>query len=404
MGNLEHYDVIVVGARCAGAPTAMLLARKGHRVLMVDRAAFPSDTASTLLIHPQGVAALARWGLLDAVVATGCPAIERYSFDFGPITITGRPGPSEGVDVSYAPRRTVLDHILVRAAVDAGAELREGFTVDDLVVEGGVVTGIRGRDSQGQQHECRARIVIGADGTNSRVARMVDAPRYNEKPALQCSYYTFWRDLDIEGMETVIRPDRGWGAIPTNDGLTVVVVGWPMAEAAAYKSDVEANYMATLEMAPEFAKRIRRATRVERFTGGQVPNFFRQPFGPGWVLVGDAGYTKDPITAQGISNGFRDAEAASAAIDDTLRGTRPFDDAFAEFQRERDAHAFPVYEFTTQMATLEPPPPELQQLLAAIEGNAPAMDQFVNLVTGLNTAPEFFDPANIGRLLAPANA
>ena len=298
----------------------------------------------------------------------------------------------------------MLDHILVRGAVDAGAELREGFTVDELVVEDGVVAGIRGRDAAGEQHVCVARLVIGADGTNSRVARMVDAPRYNEKPVLQCAYYTFWRDLDTDGMETVIRPDRGWGAIPTNDGLTIVVVGWPAAEAVAYKSDVEANYMATLAMAPEFAKRIGRATRVERFTGGQVPNFFRRPFGPGWVLVGDAGYTKDPITAQGISNGFRDAEAASSAIDDVLRGARPFEDALADFQRERDAHALPVYEFTTQMATLEPPPPELQQLLAAIEGNAPAMDQFVNLVTGLNTAPEFFDPANIGRLMAPANA
>jgi flavin-dependent dehydrogenase len=296
----------------------------------------------------------------------------------------------------------VLDEVLVRAAVASGVELRESFTFDDLLLDGEAVVGIRGRTAHGESVQCRARVVIGADGTNSRVARLVNAPRYNEKPALQCAYYTYWRDLDVDGMETVIRPDRGWGAIPTNDGLTIVVVGWPIAEAAAYKSDVEQNYLATLEMAPHFADRIRRATRVERFTGGEVPNFFRKPYGPGWVLVGDAGYSKDPITAQGISNAFRDAEAVSVALDGVLRERQSFDEVMGEFQAVRDAHALPVYEFTTQMATLAPPPPELQQVLGAIAGHQDAMDDFVSLVSGAVTAPEFFAPDNIARFLAPA--
>src|SRR3954454_9628330 len=126
----KPYDAIVVGARCAGAPTAMLLAQKGYRVLVVDRATFPSDTVSTHVIHAPGVAALARWGLLEPVTSTGCPAVETYSFDFGPFGLTGTPRPRDGISSAYAPRRTVLDKILVDAAAAAGAELREGFSVE----------------------------------------------------------------------------------------------------------------------------------------------------------------------------------------------------------------------------------------------------------------------------------
>ena len=124
----DQYDAIVVGGRCAGAPTAMLLARRGYRVLVVDRARFPSDTLSTHVIHAPGVAALDRWGLLDTVVATGCPPIEHYSFDFGPIVIDGTTRPVEGHTAAYAPRRTVLDAILTNAAAASGAIVREEFT------------------------------------------------------------------------------------------------------------------------------------------------------------------------------------------------------------------------------------------------------------------------------------
>ena len=151
---------------------------------------------------------------------------------------------------------------------------------------------------------------------------------------LQWSYYTYWSGLPVDGFETVIRPDRGWAALPTNDGLTMLVVGWPYAESTAYKADVEANYLKTLELAPEFAERVRGAKREERFAGGSVPNFFRKPYGPGWALVGDAGYNKDPITAQGISDAFRDAELCATALDEAFTGARSFDDAMADYQRD----------------------------------------------------------------------
>ena len=396
------YDAIVVGARCAGSPTAMLLAQKGYRVLVVDRASFPSDTMSTNVIHAPGVAALRRWGLVDKVLGSGCPPIDVYSFDFGPFTIAGTPRPYDGSSTAYGPRRTVLDKILVDAAVAAGAEVRERFTVEEVLVEDGVVTGIRGHGAGGASLVERAQVVIGADGRNSMVARAVRAEQYNETPQLLWGSYTYFSGLPVGGFETVVRPYRGWGAAPTNDGLTMVVVGWPQAEAAAYKADVEANFFKTLELAPEFYERVRAGTREERFYGGGVPNFFRRPFGPGWALVGDAGYTRDPVTAQGITDAFRDAELCSAALDESLDGRRSFDVAMAAYQEARDARVMGIYEFTTQLATLEPPPPEMQQLLAAVHGNQDAMDAFAGVVAGTVSPGEFFAPEHLGPIMAAA--
>jgi 2-polyprenyl-6-methoxyphenol hydroxylase-like FAD-dependent oxidoreductase len=400
----NEYDAIVVGARCAGSPTAMLLARKGHRVLVLDRSTFPSDTLSTHLIHAPGIAALDRWGLLDDVLATGCPPVPTYSFDFGPFTIKGTARPTQGHTTAYAPRRTVLDEILVNGARRAGAEVREGFTVDEVVVENGTVVGIRGRDGEGRPVFERARVVIGADGRNSHVAKAVKPAQYNEKPMLQWGYYTYFSNLPTDGMETTVRPDRGFAAFATNDGLTLVVAGWPMAESKAYKADAEANFLKTLELSPSLADRLRGARREDRFYGGTSPNYFRQPFGPGWVLVGDAGYSKDPITAQGITDAFLDADRCAAALDDALEGRRTFEDAMTDFQQQRDAHAMPIYEFTTQLATLEPPPPELQHLLGAVHGNQEAMDAFASVVAGTMSPVEFFDPSHIGRIMAAATA
>jgi 2-polyprenyl-6-methoxyphenol hydroxylase-like FAD-dependent oxidoreductase len=399
----EDYDVIVVGARCAGSPTAMLLARKGYRVLLVDRASFPSDTLSTHMIHAPGVAALSRWGLLGEVVASGCPPVTTYSFDFGPVTIAGTPRPVEGFSTGYAPRRTVLDKVLVDAASRAGAEVRECFSVEEVVVEDGRVVGVRGRADGSAQVLERARIVIGADGRNSFVARAVEPDHYQDTPRLEWSYYTYWSGLPVNGcFESVIRPGRGWAAIPTNDGLTLLVMGWPDAEAATYKADPEANYLATLEMAPAFAERVRAATREDRFYGGSVSGFFRRPYGPGWALVGDAGYTKDPITAQGISDAFRDAELCADALDASLGGGRDFDEAMADYQRRRDESVQAIYAFTNQLATMEPPPPEMQQVLGAVSGDQEEMDAFVSVIAGTVSPADFFAPEHVGRLMSAA--
>jgi len=396
------YDAIIVGARCAGSPTAMLLARMGLRVLLLDRATFPSDTPSTHIVHPLGVAALSRWGLLDRLAATGCPPIDVYAYDFGPFTIAGAPGTAD-FPVAYCPRRTVLDKLLVDAAGQAGAQVREGFTVEEILIEDGRVVGIRGHSKGGDSVTERARIVIGADGRSSRVAAAVRPEQYNEKPPLLAAYYTYWSGLPMRGrFETYIRPHRGFAAAPTHDGLTLVVAGWPHGELEANKSDIEGNFLRTLALAPEFAERVRRARREARFVGAAVPNYLRKPYGPGWALVGDAGYNKDPITAQGITDAFRDAQRCAIAVDEALSGARSFDEAMVDYQRARDEHVLAMYEFTCQLATLEPPPPETQQLFGAIHGNQVAMDGFVRMNAGTISPAEFFAPDNVGAIMAAA--
>jgi len=398
----NRYDAIVVGARCAGSPTAMLLARKGYKVLVVDRARFPSDTVSTHLLHPPGVAALRRWGLLDRLLATGCPPIDTYAVDFGPFTISGAPG-TEKAPVAYGPRRTVLDKLLVDAASEAGAEVREGFTVDEVVLGDGRVTGVRGHGRDGGTVTEHARVVVGADGRHSLVARAVKPEQYHEKPQLLCGYYTYWSGLPMHGrFKTWIRPDRAFAAWPTNDDLTLVIGGWPFAELEANRGDVEGNYLKMLELAPEFADQVRAATREARFVGTAVPNWFRKPYGPGWALVGDAGYNKDFITAQGMHDAFRDAELCAAALDETFTGARSFEVAMGEYQSTRDQQVLPMYELTTELATLEPPPPEFQHLLAAIHGNQDAMDGFARVTAGATSPAEFFSEENAGRILAAA--
>ena len=400
----NEFDAIVIGARCAGSPAAMLLARKGYKVLAVDKATFPSDTISTHLIHPPGVSALKRWGLLDRLVALGAPPINTYAFDFGPLTVAGSPGTDDS-PVAYGPRRTVFDKMLVDAAAEAGAEIREGFTVDEIIQEDGRVTGIRGHDKGVTSVTERARVVVGADGRHSILAQAVSPEQYNEKPQLLAGYYTYWSGLPMNGrFEAYIRHYCSFAAWPTSGGLTLVVAGWPFREFEANKKDIEGNYHKVIDQAPEFAARIKSAKREERFVGTPVPGYFRKPFGPGWALVGDAGYNKDYITAFGISDAFLQVEQVVAALDESFSGAKPFDAAMADYQSARDERALPFYEFTSHLATQDPPPPTLVQLIGAMQGNQEAMDGFARVNAMVTSPAEFFSEANVGRIFAAAGA
>ena len=396
------YDAIIVGARAAGSPTAMLLARKGHRVLLVDRAGFPSDTLSTHYVHQPGVARLRRWGLLDRLVATGCPPSRNLVFDVGAFALAGAPPASDGVAEGYAPRRTVLDPLLMDAAAEAGAEVRTGFSVDELVFENGAVVGIR----SGTKVE-RARVVVGADGRHSFVARAVQAPEYDARPSLACAYYTYWGG--VEGGDVELYPREGrmvMGGAGTNDGLKIVIVFWPKDEFHAVRADVERSFHDALTLAPPLAERLATGERADRFHGiGNLPFYYRKPYGPGWALVGDAGYHKDPITAQGITDAFRDAELLADALDAGLTGTRPAEEALADYERTRNEETRGLYELTYEFASLAPPTVEQQTLFGALRTNREDTDRFFGVVAGTVRPDEFFAPENLARIVgAPVPA
>lgn len=400
------YDAIVIGARCAGSPTAMLLARQGYRVLMVDRATFPSDTLSTHFIHAPGVAALGRWGLRDAVAASGCPPIRTYTFDLGPFTITGSPRPVGGAGEAYCPRRQVLDRILLDAACEAGVEVRQGFSVDELVTEDGAVVGVRGRQHGGPVVAERARIVVGADGRSSFVARAVQPEEYNQKPAVGPAFYSYWSGVGSSGFEVAMRETVGMAAFPTHDDLTLVIVGMGDDRFDAARHDVERAFLDVVDLCPALGERVRAGKRVERFrAASDLAGWFRKPYGPGWALVGDAGYHLHPITAQGITNAFLDAERLSEAIDAAFSGRRPLADAMAGYQQGRDDEVVPMYEMTFDLAQIDrPPPPEMQALLAAVARDQAAMDDFVSVQAGTLPIPQFFGPDNVARIMSGATA
>ena len=401
------YDAIVVGARVAGSPTAMLLARKGYKVLLLDRATFPSETLSTHMITVFGSVHLRRWGLLDRVEATNCPPIKNIILDlsfeqFGDFVLTGFPPPIDGDFAAiYAPKRVVLDKILVDAAAEAGVEVREGFTVKELLMEGEQVVGIRGSTADGKTVTEKASIVVGADGKHSLVARIVDAPMYAVAPPGTCGYYTYWDNVPISSLEFYTRPNRTIVAFPTNDNQAAIFVEWTNQEFHAFRSDLENNFIATLdEIAPDLGARVHAGKRAHRFMGtAELPNFFRKPYGPGWALVGDAGVHKDPITAQGITDAFRDSVLLSDAIASGLSGQQPLIEALAGYEQKRNEVLMPLYEFICDRATLAPFPLEFQQVLNALRGNQEEANNFFGVIQ--NTIPfrEFFSPENLSRVL-----
>jgi 2-polyprenyl-6-methoxyphenol hydroxylase-like FAD-dependent oxidoreductase len=391
------YDAIVIGARCAGSPTATLLARQGHRVLLIDRATFPSDTMSTHLIHPHEMAALRRWGLLEDLIATDVPALRTMRFDFGPVVLDGTPPPVDGISEHHAPRRRVLDKLLVDAALSAGAELRTQSTVTGLLRVGERVCGVRFSRPGGPGMRVLGRMVIGADGVHSTLAKQVAAPTYHDKGQLTCAYYSYWSGIEAPRLTLYPRPGGAVGEIPTHDGLTCLYAAWPVGEFQAVRSNIEASFAAATEQhAPDLAGRMHDAEREERFIGtGRIPNFFRQSHGPGWLLAGDAAYHKDPIGAHGIAAAFRDAERVARAVDAGLTGQEGLDAALAGCQFDREQSAMALYELNAQFAALRPPTPEWQGLVAALASSQPDTDRFIGALSGTAPVPEFFSSENV---------
>jgi 2-polyprenyl-6-methoxyphenol hydroxylase-like FAD-dependent oxidoreductase len=355
------HDVVVVGARAAGAATAMLLARAGLDVLVLERGEAGADTLSTHALMRTGVVQLHRWGLLDAVIDAGTPPVRRTTFTYAddvvPITIKA----SHGVDALYAPRRTVLDPILAGAAADAGAELRFGTTVGAVRRDGtGRIAGVEAVGPDGARAVHRARWVVGADGIRSVVARAVEAPVERLGTGRTAVVYGYWTGLDVDGYHWIFRPDACAGAIPTNEDRTCVF-------AAATPERIGRGGLGALRdvvaaASPDLAARLVGAPEGIRSFGGR-PGYLRRPWGPGWALVGDAGYWKDPISAHGLTDALRDAELLATALVATASGALTEAAALADYHRTRDRLSRPLFDVVDTIAGLRWTDAEIPGLL-----------------------------------------
>ena len=349
-GFASRYDVVVVGARPAGAATALLLARAGARVLVVEQGAQGADTLSTHALMRAGLMQLHAWGLGDALEACGAPAVRRTSFVYGEEEVAVEIRPQHGVEALMAPRRTVLDPMLAAAAVASGAEVRYGVGFDGVLRDaGGRVTGARLRTPEGPV-EVGAGLVVGADGRRSRVARAVGARTTLAGRHACATRYVYVSGLEDRGSRWHFGRGVAAGAIPTNGGLHAVFVGMTPArfrrDAGTPPGAVIRGILAEVHagLAEEVA-----GGAFESFSFGFAgePGWLRQPFGPGWALVGDAGYFKDPVTAHGITDALRDAELLARAV---RAGT---DAALVDYAATRDALSLPLFAATDALAALD---------------------------------------------------
>jgi flavin-dependent dehydrogenase len=354
------YDAVIVGARCAGAATGMLLASAGLRVLVFDKSPYGSDTLSTHALMRPAVLLLQRWGLVDKLERTGAPPVRRTTFryadDRGAEEVVIDIKPRFGVDALYAPRRTALDRVLVDAAREAGAEVRHGLQMSDLIRSAdGSVCGVRVRTGDGATRDIRAGIVIGADGRRSGVARLAGSTPYVVGQHMTRTVYGYFRDLPIDGNRWYYRPGMGAGVIPTNDRQTLIfasasenLAGRPAAERETAFHEMVAK------CAPDVGVRLSPEQLVGKlyFFGG-MRGYLRQPYGRGWALVGDSGYMSDPITAHGITNALRDAQLLSRVIIDGI--------GLSEYQTARDDLSLKFFELSDRVASLDWDIAEVQQ-------------------------------------------
>jgi len=388
------YDVIVVGARCAGAPAAMLFARAGYRTLLIDRARFPADTLSTLYVHQPAVARLASWGVLEAVKATGCPPLDRVIYQMDDVRLDGCASGVDGISAGYAPRRYLLDQVLAEHAVAAGAEFRDGCAVRELIVSDGRVSGVRCSAALGGASAERASLVVGADGMRSTVARLAGARTLLCDPRLTCAYYTFW-----DGLASSFELHEGTGGwvstVPTNHGATLVAAYFPQQQFESIRHRALDAYLGNVRAtAPEVFDRLGGAQRCERLRGtGDQQNFFRQAHGAGWVLVGDAGHHKDSITARGISDAFMQAELLARLVGDRLHDERALRAALARFAAEREAMLMDGYRGTllvAQMAASE----RRRALLRTIAADPGMVTRYFDVFAGIRGSDELY-PAEL---------
>jgi flavin-dependent dehydrogenase len=384
------YDLIVIGARCAGSPAAMLFAQLGYRVLLLEKSRFPQDKLSSHYIHQPGVALLDQWGLLDKLRDAGCQPINHQSFEVPGVRLDGFSLPVDGHRTTYAPRRFVLDPILAGGAVAAGVEFRESCVVNDLVFEDDRVVGVRYTTPGGAEATDRARLVVGADGMRSLVARRVGAPNVVEHPRMTCTYYSYWDGVPAH-FELYERPGRWIGVIPTNDDLTLIMTYFPQSEFSQVRTAVESAFLeAVRTTVPALYERMSAGRRMEQFYGtGHQENYFRKAYGSGWVLLGDAVHHKDSITARGITDAFIQAQSLADCIGERLHDDAALTAALRRYERDLDNTFYSLYQGALNVAELKPEGPT--EMLRKLTGHQELIDRYFSTVSGACSIDDFYN-------------
>lgn len=411
------HDVIIVGARVAGSATALCLARRGHRVLLVDKATFPSDTLSSHLVKPRALAYLDRWGLRGALEAHATDFRVPFCFNMQGLAITGHAtraalqdcwrrdhGWQPDTSLTDGPlewaciRRTVLDKLLLDAAREAGVEVREGYKVAGLLRDAdGRVIGIRGGNDGSL--EDRARVVIGGDGRRSRVAQEVGAAVLRESLDCGYTYYGYWSGIDLRGLELGVhlRGRLGLGYCPTNHGQVMISVWGPRAWADSFRHNLADNFTQSVRRCyPELAERMAAATQVSRLYGVlDQPNRVRQSAGPGWLLVGDAGYHVDQCTGIGITHAFRAAEWLAAELHAGLADTCSLDEAGEAYQQRILASLDGYFDYVCRVARMEPPSPAQVGMFEVLSRSSELGSRFFDFGASLITYHDFYGPEGL---------
>ncbi|MCW2761980.1 MAG: NAD(P)/FAD-dependent oxidoreductase [Marmoricola sp.] len=403
---MSAYDVVIVGGRVAGASTALLLARAGVRVAVVERGRRGSDTVSTHGLMRAGVLQLSRWGLLDPVVAAGTPPILRTLFSFPDgeqVRVSIRRSP--GVDALYAPRRTVLDRVLVDAAEEAGADFLHETVVTSLLHDtDGRVCGLSAKGAGGSSLQIEGAITVGADGIWSVVAQQVGAPVLRQGRSASAVLYRYVTDLPTEGYEWVYGDGSAAGLLPTNAGATCVFVATTPERMRHLRRSGSEHAFSTLlsaSAAPELVDRVRDSSAWTSLRGwGGIPGHVRHSWGPGWALVGDAGYFKDPITTHGMTDGLRDAELLADRILEVLSGVATEAAALSAYQATRERLSSRLFAATEEVAGYDWDATRARTLLRTVSSAMSDEVDYLQALPDRHLGPgidAFLPPDNVNR-------
>lgn len=399
----RRYDAIVVGARIAGAATALGLARRGWNVLLLDAATFPSDTLSTHLLWSDALREFDRLGVLTDILATGAPPIGRIRLSYGKHANEAAIPAPDGYPPLLSVRRVVLDAFLIDAARrESGITLLEGARITELLRERGAVSGVRGLiRGAGEALAARAAVTVGADGRHSTVARLVGTTEYDRVPPLLTTYYRYFRGiapLESATLEAFRDPEGGFCYLfPCDGGIWTLAISFPQAEFDTVRRDYDRQLAAHVARKVGLSERLAGATPVSTWRGAaDLANYFRVPHGPGWALVGDAGHHKDPITGRGIADALRHAALLATALDRARRGDTIWADALGEYHSARDAQTRALYDFTVDRPPAGVDAPTWTTYLGRALADPAFLSRYVGFMATV-TPPEAFYSAEAVR-------